>query len=587
MILQALCEYYDRCASDPNKALPVMGFGKKEIPFTIVIDSDGNFINLEDNRYDLDKKLKVREFIVPQEQKRTGNIIANVLWDHYGYVLGIRQQFDGGDKEVKKAQLHAELQFKSFVQQTKLIADDTQDPDVIAVLRFLQNKESLKKIKEHKLYKDLLKKPGTNLAFRLNVKQELVCQTFKVQEWIKNNLEKSKEDFIDGVSLISGKKGKIVRLHDKIRGITDIPASLASINKDSFESYGKKQGFNFPCSSLEVFKFTSALNELLKSSLNKLCLSNMTMVFWSQKRSDLEDTLLPIFEDNNDNLNEGIQTIRNIYASIHKGCSVRTDGGSLFYVLGLAPNSSRIMIRFWITGTVASFTQQIIQWFDDINIFSSRYNTERIFPLIAIVKRLSRLNKDDDPKLMELYENLVRAIFSNGKLPIYLLQTALLRIKADKYHVTSERVALIKAWLNRFYRITNKNKERVKVKLNTDEKDIGYNLGRLFAVLEKLQKDSSGGDLNSTIIDRYYSSASCRPMTVFSTLISLHFHHLKKLENIGKQKFYEKQIAAIMQNISVFPTNLNLEQQGFFAIGYYHQTQDLYTPKSEKEQNQI
>jgi len=62
---------------------------------------------------------------------------------------------------------------------------------------------------------------------------------------------------------------------------------------------------------------------------------------------------------------------------------------------------------------------------------------------------------------------------------------------------------------------------------NPEEKRIGYRLGCLFAILEKLQTDANPG-LNATIRDRFYSSASCTPRAVFGTLMRLHAHHLKK-----------------------------------------------------------
>ena len=589
MILQALCEYYDRCSQDPEKALPIMGFEYKEIDFTIVIDIHGNFINLEDNRFNQDEVLKVRAFKVPQSAIRSGSksySVANCLWDHFGYVLAQGKPDAKGEDEIAKAQHQADLQFDSFFKQTALVAEQTQDPEVIAVLKFLQNRDNINKVKEHELYKDALKIKGCNFAFRLNSEQHLVCQTVNVQKWVQDHLEEKSDDLIDGVCLITGERGKITRLHNPVSGVTVKPAPLSSINDSAYCSYGKSKAFNFPCSVEAVFKYTSALNKLLqKDSLNRLRLSNMTMVFWSQKQSVLEESMGALFGDF-DNPDARIEAIREVYASMHRGFNADTSGDSLFYVLGLSPNVSRIAIRFWITGTVAGFTQKIVEWLNDINIVVSfEHKKDWRFPIIKLVKSLALLNKEDDPKLTELYESLIRAIFSNRKFPVSILKTALIRIKADTNHVTPERAALIKAWLNRFYRITNKDKERVKEMLNTDEKDIGYNLGRLFAVLEKLQKDSSGGNLNSTITDRYYSSASCSPMTVFGTLMRLHSHHLRKLENVGQKVTYEKDIAAIMQNISAFPAHLNLEQQGLFFFFYYHQKQYLYTPKSEKEQN--
>ena len=117
--------------------------------------------------------------------------------------------------------------------------------------------------------------------------------------------------------------------------------------------------------------------------------------------------------------------------------------------------------------------------------------------------------------------------------------------------------------------------------------NIGYRLGRLFAVLERVQirKFTQGGgyEPNSTIRDKYYGSASGTPATAFGTLFRLSKHHLSALENVGERKNFERLISEIVDGINDFPTHLNLEDQGRFAIGYYHQTQSFFSKKSNND----
>ena len=108
----------------------------------------------------------------------------------------------------------------------------------------------------------------------------------------------------------------------------------------------------------------------------------------------------------------------------------------------------------------------------------------------------------------------------------------------------------------------------------------GYRLGRLFAVLERIQERANPG-INATIRDRFYGAASGTPVTVFGNLMRLKNHHLSKLENVGERVNYEKLIGEIMSGIGDFPAHLPLADQGRFAIGYYHQKQDFFTKKSE------
>jgi len=117
--------------------------------------------------------------------------------------------------------------------------------------------------------------------------------------------------------------------------------------------------------------------------------------------------------------------------------------------------------------------------------------------------------------------------------------------------------------------------------LDTAHPSPAYRLGRLFAVLEKIQEEASPG-LNATIRDRYYGAASSTPVAVFTTLLRLKNHHLGKLSP-GRRVNLERLIGEIMDGIADFPRQLPLPEQGRFALGYYHQRQDFYTPKTTSE----
>jgi CRISPR-associated protein Csd1 len=111
--------------------------------------------------------------------------------------------------------------------------------------------------------------------------------------------------------------------------------------------------------------------------------------------------------------------------------------------------------------------------------------------------------------------------------------------------------------------------------LDLDNPNPAYRLGRLFAVLEKIQEEASPG-LNATIRDRYYGAASGTPVAVFATLLRLKNHHLGKL-NAGRAVQMERLIGEILGGLTDFPGNLALPEQGRFALGYYHQRQAFFT----------
>ena len=120
--------------------------------------------------------------------------------------------------------------------------------------------------------------------------------------------------------------------------------------------------------------------------------------------------------------------------------------------------------------------------------------------------------------------------------------------------------------------------------LNKNCKDPAYLLGRLFAVLEFVQKDANPG-ITSTIRDRYFNSACATPASVFPILIRLKNSHIKKLErdNAGTKVYYEKLLTEILGELNKIPVRLTLEEQGMFDLGYYHQLQDKYTKREDKE----
>jgi len=172
---------------------------------------------------------------------------------------------------------------------------------------------------------------------------------------------------------------------------------------------------------------------------------------------------------------------------------------------------------------------------------------------------------------------VMRAILQGLPYPVQLLNLAVIRCRAEQ-GPTRARAAVIKASLNRLIRSRKMPEQEFLPMLDPDNVNTAYRLGRLFAVLEKVQEEASPG-LNATIRDRYYSAASSTPVSVFTTLLRLKNHHLGKLSP-GRRIQMEKLIGEILGEVSSFPSILSLQDQGRFALGYYHQRQFLFT-KSE------
>lgn len=580
MILQSLCEYYDRKEGE----LPPFGFEEKPIPFTIVIDSNGKFIQLEANIQETEGKIETRFFRVPKARGRSGQKsyeIAYCLWDHYGYVLAQPKLARPDAKPTVKDTETAEKQHDSFKKFVYKLKSELRDEGVDAIWSFLNSPQEVAAVKEHELWPECLKVKGCNLTFRLAGTSELTCQSPQVISWVQKQ-PLSEEDVLDGFCLITGEAGKVVRLHDQVSGVNQKPAPLAAINDSAYNSYGKDKGFNFPVCAMPAFKYVTALNHMLRrSSPSKFRMLETSYVCWSERSSDLEHILPAFFSDSGDDPDTGIAAVKQLFSSIHNGAYTKSDGKTRFYLLGLAPSSARIMVRFWQVGTIAEFSENLAKWFCDLEMTG---RDKFGYPTLKQLLRCTALQYKDKNVAANLPPALVKSIVSGQALPAALLQALLRRIKAETGHITYNRACLLKAFLNRaLYQSTSSDQE-ISMSLNNGEHRIGYNLGRLFACYEKLQESAQPG-INATIRDRYYSSASCNPVTVFGTLDRLSSHHLKKLDNPKLRGWYDKKIREVMSKIDEFPSHLNLENQGLFAIGYYHQKQDFYT-KNENQGDQ-
>jgi len=581
MILQALCEYYDRKKTTDNP-LPPLGFEEKEIPFVIVLSEDGRFILLRDTRELQDKgKPIAKSFIVPQGAKRSGGKAyetAYCLWDHYGYVLNQpKVARPGSDPSAKEIDM-ALKQHKAFVERVAQLHNEMPNDDGIkAVHAFLVNETEKERVKASPEFPECLKISGCNLTFQLATENHLICQSPKVQQWIRERPLDS--DNQSGICLVTGEKSNIARLHPSVKGVWGAQmagANIVSFNIDSFNSWGKDKGNNAPVGEDAAFKYTTALNQLLRTaSPTRLQLNETSMIWWSSGENALEADMSSFFNDApKDDPERGTRAVKQLFESLHSGAVNKSEGSERFYLLGLSPNAARISIRFWQVGTVAEFSERLGQWFKDTEIISRNFEYP---PLKPLLRSTALLGKDENLP-PHLIGETIRSILMGLPLPASLLQAAIKRIKAEQGHISFHRASLIKGYLNRLYRYRQSSNKEITMAYNPEEKRIGYRLGCLFAILEKLQTDANPG-LNATIRDRYYSSASCTPRAVFGTLMRLHAHHLKKLPHHGQRVNMEKRIAAVMADINDFPAHLPLEDQGLFAIGYYHQRQELFTKK--------
>ena len=576
MILHALTQYYQRKAKNDGGVAPE-GFENKEIPFIIVIDKQGKFIQLEDTRELKNKKKVARIFLVPKGLGRSGSKsyeVSNLLWDHYGYVLAYAGE---------KGQEQADKQHASFtakVNELKQVLPD--DAGVAAVAAFLASSAEKSKVMQAANWTECAKVKGCNLSFRLvDEAVDLVCQSKAVQAYVNQANHAQSDNVPKGICLVTGKPAPIARLHNPVKGVNAKPAPFTSVNLSAFESYGKEQGFIFPVGEQAMFEYTTALNTLLAGE-NRFRIGDVTAICWSAKPTPLEEHLASLINGGGkDNPDAHIDAVKSLYKSLYNGKYTEPDGKEKFYLLGLSPNSARVVVRFWHETTVAALSESIAAWYDDLQMVRGENSPyPEYMPLPRLLGNLVLDGKMENLP-SDLIAQVTDAALNNRVLPVSLLQAALRRNKAEQ-KITYGRASLLKAYINRAIRAGRlKNMKELTMSLDRNRQDIGYVLGRLFAVLEKTQAEANPG-LNATIADRYFGSASSTPIAVFGTLMRLLPHHLNKLEFEGRAVQLQWEIRQILEHCQRFPNHLNLEQQGLFAIGYYHETQFLFTKDALK-----
>lgn len=579
MILLALKEYYDRKAAEGLIAQD--GWMKGGIDFLIELDYDGNPKNIVDLRDTVGKKKISHPLDVPYIGKQalkhsnSGND-ANLLWDNAAFVFGL------GDK--------GDLRLKSMIEAIDKWIGKTSDIGVNAVRNFLQNglqnRDYFKQVLDHPEYGELFKKGSVKVSFRvLHTGHKVVFYSPIVVSVLKKVGNQKDVNSVLGTCLVTGEENiPIEATHPVTKGVWGAQSSgacIVSFNKNAFNSYAKTQSLNAPVSKVVASQYGKALNTLLDSRRQCLHIGDASTVFWSKKQSSFESDFAFFFkEPEKDNPDAGTEKVKALFESVNNGTYMEDDGDNHFYILGLAPNAARIAIRFWQVGTISEFASRIRQYFEDFAIVKPP-NEPGYYSIWRILVNIATQDKSENIH-PNLAGDFMCSILKGTPYPATLMQAVLRRIRSDtKNRVKPIRAALIKAYLNRYYRFyPNQSYQEVTMELDVSQTSVGYQLGRLFAVLEKIQEEANPG-INATIRERFYGAACATPVTVFANLLRLKNHHLAKLKNKGRVVNFERLLGEIMGNLNDFPAHLNLHEQGLFAIGYYHQRQDFFTPKGD------
>ncbi len=570
-VLQSLVRYYDRLESTGEVA--PQGYATEKISFAVVLGRDGRIVDVNDLRDHSGKRPQPYAMVVPQPAKRGSNIVGTFLWDNTGFALGV---------SINKKNLKAKHDaFRSLHEQLLL---DSDDEVLTAFLTFLG-------IWEPSMYPTVRyadEMLDRNIVFRLDGELGFIHERPAAKRIWSHRL--AAEESSTATCLVTGEQTAIARLHPVIKGLPSgqpSGVSLVSFNLPAFTSYGKHQGDNAPISRRAAHAYATALNALLArrasgQARNRMQIGDTTVVFWAEGPAGVAEQAETVFSWTfNPPATDEEETakVRSVLHKVQLGRiedidelgEKKLEPETKFHVLGVAANASRLAVRFYLESTLGELLGRGRQHYRDLRVEPNFWGA--IPPIWRLLRETAVQGKSENI-LPSISNELSRAVLTGCRYPRTLLTAVLMRIRADSV-VNDIRVALCKACIVRDRRM-NQDEEDVSVSLDAHEPNAGYRLGRLFAVLESAQY-AAVGTVNANIRDKFFSSASANPARVFPLLLRGVQDHLGSLRSKGKgglAHWFDAQIAEIMSGLpssQPFPSTLRLDDQGRFAVGYYHQ----------------
>lgn len=554
-------------------------FQSAPVRWIVTVDAQGYFIALDSTDYfppaEGKRKPKVQCKLreIPRRSGRTSGDKAEFLVDKSDYVLGVLPEGATG----KKCELRSSL----FVRELQEARAATANSVLDAVLSFLRNDEQ----RQHCIEKLQAEPFASNDLFTFRVGGVMLDEVPAVRAYWTTRMAASLQAGATGQCLLCGERKPLVDKHDslKLPGAVTSGIALVSFNADAFEKHGLSRNENAPICRECMVAYVNALRRCLDARYP----NPEGGVFPQQSMRLSADTVAAYWDDESSEVSAALWTLNSedpgmvkaLLESAWKG--LRPTAPSIrFYCLLLTGSQGRASVRGMHTGTVAQVVENLCGGGDRPGYFTcleAAGYTEKPAPISLLLRSLAVQGKLDSlpPGLSE--EIFLSAVLGKPLSRRFLTAT-LSRIRAERT-VPRPRAALLHLY---FQRSLDPEQRKMPMSLDVNSPDPAYRYGRLLAVLEQLQIRALGRKPNSTIVDRYYAAASTRPATAFPPLLSLAQNHLRST-GTSSQKIEE--IVGGLDGAAGFKKTLNIEQQGRFALGYFHQRTALFQ-KSDAESNE-
>lgn len=550
MLLSKLAEYAS-CIGE----LPAM-YQRKLVRNVLLLGSNGQFFGMITLG---DEKSKGLPMNVPV--RRRNGIRPCLLADSAEYVLGLSP----------KRPERAALMHQAFVELVCDCASKTGEPTVQAVATFLNN-----------LSIEALELPADfdcTARITFDVDESYPIDLPAVQSyWAKTNasIDQVEQEGVECLLCpnIAPAVEKVPITVNGLPGGEKGGTAIVSAYDVSGWSYGLEKTLNAPICESCAIRCTNALNSLLEDRRTHFYTEGLVYISWTKENNPVAHTMLPTITECKP------EDVQKLLKSPTEGKLSTTRGSNQLYTAVLSSRSGRIIIHDWMETTLSHAQNNLTRYFE-LQRLQTPTGKDHWFPLWQLLKAVVRpKSKEKAPDFVG--EALFRLAFHGGKLPYSLLSLVLGRLRAgrsetEQPYVSPSQAALIKMVLltqDNTHWLKNITTERnqIMVQLEKECQEPAYLCGRLLAILEALQKDALD-NLNTTIVDRYYGTASTAPASAFPMLMRNAQEHLSKLRRQSHKTFeyYSYRFRQILGSLQEFPPTLKLIEQGLFGLGYWHQ----------------
>jgi CRISPR-associated protein Csd1 len=553
-------------------------FQSMPVRWVVDIDEHGRFEALNPTGYEekTDGKKKPKTIYpmrkIPRRSGRTSGDQEEFLVDKSDYVLGVLPDAVNGDGRSLRRQ-------RMFTDALARANAAVQSPALAATIAFLQKDTERQRCIDELAATQF----ASNDLFTFRVGDAMLDEEPEVRAWWATRVAEASQTGNAGQCLLCGKLKAIVDKHDslKLPGAVTSGVALVSFNSGAFEKYGLERNDNAPICRDCMVAYVNGLRRCLEPryprpdgrsfSQQSVRLSDDTVaVYWDDASSDVSSVLRF--------LNDGPREVRTLLESPWKGLSPAAPEAR-FYCLILTGTQGRASVRGMHTSTLGKVVENLIGERGYFACLEAAGYMEEPAPIKTLEYSLAVQGK-----LESLPPGIASEVFLSAVLgrPLsqWFLSAAVGRARAERT-ITKPRAALLHLYFQRHPKLELR---KAPMSLDVETLDPAYRYGRLLAVLERLQIRALRRTPNSTIVDRFYPAASTRPATAFPKLLSLAQNHLRSLD-AGARFFSEKieTIVAGLDGAKGFRPTLNLEEQGRFALGYFHQKNALYGSSTQPD----